>query len=136
MTKGTLFDASSLILALKLRKIQALRNCYIQWLTVYEVMNALWKEASLKHTLSPNEAEKIVEVLEKLLYFLHILDPLQREVDILKLASRLKITAYDASYIVQARDNELELVTEDEELRSKATEFVKSLSFKELIKTS
>jgi len=42
-----LFDSSSLVKALKLRKVNLLARNYIQWLTVYEVLNALWKDAHL-----------------------------------------------------------------------------------------
>ena len=50
-----LFDASSIIKALKETKLVPLGGQAIQWLTVYEVLNALWKETYLLHRLIPLE---------------------------------------------------------------------------------
>ena len=51
-----LFDASSVIYALKLRSLKVLYDNYIQWLTIYEVVNALWKEATLTKAISPQDS--------------------------------------------------------------------------------
>ena len=62
MPGNLLFDASSLVYTLKLKKLEVLYNNHTQWLAVYEVVNALWKEASLTGTLNLREALKITEV--------------------------------------------------------------------------
>ncbi len=41
MTERLLFDASSLIYALKLRRPDVLRDNHVQWLTIYEALNGL-----------------------------------------------------------------------------------------------
>jgi len=123
-----LFDASSVIYALKLRSLRALYDNYIQWLTVYEVVNALWKEAILTKAISPEEASGIVRLITKALECMKILSPHPYEDEILSTARELNITAYDASYIVLAEKNDLILVTEDKKLRTKAERLVKVAS--------
>ena len=108
-----LFDASSVIYSLKLRSLKVLYDNYLQWLTIYEVVNALWKEAILTKAISPQEASEIVKLFTKTLGFMKMLSPHHYEDEILSIAGELNITAYDASYIVLAEKNGLTLVTED-----------------------
>ena len=128
-----LFDASSVIYALKLRSLKALYDNYIQWLTIYEVINALWKEAVLIKAISPQEASEIVKLFTKTLDFMKILSPHPYEDEILSTARELSITAYDAAYIVLAEKNGLILVTEDKRLRAKAEKLVKAVSLTQII---
>jgi len=121
-----LFDSSSVIYALKLRSLKALYDNYVQWLTIYEVINALWKEATLTKAISPQEASEIVKLFAKTLEFVKILSPHPYEDEILSTARELNITAYDASYIVLAEKNGLTLVTEDKKLRTRAEKLVKA----------
>jgi len=123
-----LFDTSSVIYALKLRGLRMLYDNYLQWLTVYEVINALWKEAILTRAISPQEASEIIKLFAKTLEFMKILSPHPYEDEILSTARELNITAYDASYIVVAEKNGLTLVTEDKKLRTKAEKLVKAVS--------
>jgi predicted nucleic acid-binding protein len=51
-----LFDASSLVKALKLGRVELLYRSYAQWLTFYEVLNAVWKEVYLSKTISAGRA--------------------------------------------------------------------------------
>jgi len=133
MDEGMLFDASSLIYAIKLRKVEVLYGNYVQYLTIYEVINALWKEVILTKTIQAEEAIKLCETLNKILNTMKTLSPLPYEKEILHTSIKLKITAYDASYIVLAKKNNLTLVTEDELLRRKAKEYVKTLSLEEVV---
>ena len=127
-----LFDASSVIYALKLRSLKALYDNYIQWLTIYEVINALWKEAILTKAISPQEASEIVKLFTKTVEFTKILSPHPYEDEILSTARELNVTAYDASYIVLAGKNGLTLVTEDRKLRTKAEKLVKAVSLTQI----
>ena len=133
MDEGMLFDASSLIYAIKLRKVEILYGNYVQYLTIYEVINALWKEAILTKTIQAEEAIKLCETLNKILNTMKTLSPLPYEKEILHTSIKLKITACDASYIVLAKKNNLTFVTEDEILRRKAKEYVKTLSLEEVV---
>lgn len=127
-----LFDASSVIYALKLRSLKVLCDNYIQWLTVYEVVNALWKEATLVKAIAPQEASKIVKLFTRALEFTRILSPHPYEDEILSTARELNVTAYDASYIVLAKKNGLTLVTEDKKLRTRAGKLVKAVSLAQI----
>ena len=135
MAERLLFDASSLIYALKLKKPGILRGNYIQWLTIYETLNGLWKEAHLVKTISAEEATAIARTLGKITRYMNVLDPQGAEEEILKTALEHGITVYDASYIVLAKNNSLTLVTEDRKLRAKAEKIVKTRSLREVVRT-
>jgi len=129
-----LFDASSIIYALKLKRVEILHGNYIQHLTVYEVLNAIWKEAYLVKSLSYEEAKRFIGIFAEVLEYLNILSIHPYESEVLKTAIDLDLTAYDASYVVLTEKNNLTLVTEDEKLREKASEKVKVMSLREVIK--
>ena len=101
VSKKLLFDASSLIYALKLRKLNVLCDNYIQWLTVYETVNGLWKEAYLVKSIAIKDALTIAQVLREVIEYMNILSPHGWEEEILKIA--LKLGIYDAFYIVLAK---------------------------------
>ena len=128
-----LFDASSLVFLLKLRKLKLLSNSYIHWLTVYEVANALWKEAYMIGSINAEEARKIIDVLRGVVDVMNVLSPHPHEHEILETAVKLGITAHDASYIVLAKNNGFSLVTEDVELRDKARKMIKVMSVSEIL---
>ncbi len=128
-----LFDASSVLYALKLRNPKVIYNNYIQWLTVYEVTNALWKEASLIGIISLPEALNVIKLFMKTIEFMNMLNPHPHEEDILKIADKLGMTAYDASYVFLAKQKGLSLVTEDEKLRRKAKGFIKVVSLGQIV---
>ena len=134
--RNLLFDASSLILALKLGKVELLQGNYLQWLTIYEAVNALWKEAHLVRSLSQEEVFKLAEVLEEIVGLMEILALHPHEHEVLQTATRLKLTAYDASYIVLAENQKLTLVTEDRKLREAAQPRIKAVSLNDLLKTA
>jgi len=134
MAERLLFDASSLIYALKLRELRILYGNYIQWLTIYEALNGLWKEAHLVKIISPEEATAIARTVGKIARYMNVLDPQGAEEEILKTALEHGITVYDASYIVLARRNNMTLVTEDRKLRAKAEKIVKTRSLEEVVR--
>jgi len=127
-----LFDTSSVIYALKLRSLKVLYDNYIQWLTIYEVVNALWKEAALFKAITPQETSQIVKLFTETLEFMKILSSHPYEDEILSTAIELNLTAYDASYIVLAEKNSLILVTEDSKLRAKAEKLVEAVSLTQI----
>jgi len=126
-----LFDASSLLYALKLKNPRILYN-YIRWLTIYEVTNALWKEASLLGTMSLSEAERIIEFFVRTVEFMRLLTPHPHEGEVLTIADRLGISAYDASYVFLAERMGLTLVTEDRKLRGRAERLIDVVSLDEI----
>jgi predicted nucleic acid-binding protein len=130
--KALLFDASSLIYSLKAKNLNPLYDGYIQWLTIYEAMNALWKEALAK-ALSIEEALEILSVFSGLIDLMKVINPHGCEREIVENAWKLGLTAYDASYVVLAKRHDLILVSEDEVLRKKADGIVETTSLRELV---
>ncbi|MGC9010363.1 MAG: type II toxin-antitoxin system VapC family toxin [Sulfolobales archaeon] len=104
-----LFDASSLIRALKESTIDLLRKNYTQWLTVYEILNALWKET-----------------------YINILEPTGLEKEILELAISRGASTYDASYVALAKKHGLTLVSEDQKLRERYRDLIKIINLDEI----
>ena len=131
--QGLLFDASSLIHALKLRRPDLLYNGYVQWLTLYEAINALWEEVRLIKRISADEALKLTAVLRDVLGLVKILEVRGLEDEILRCALKHGLTAYDASYVVLAEKHGLTLVTEDRALRKVASKLIKVVSLEELL---
>ena len=130
--KRYLFDASSFVKALKLGKLEHLIKSHIQWLTLYEVMNALWKESCLAKAIPVDKALQLMDIIVQIAKHMKILDISGLEVETLDTAVKLKLTAYDASYIALAKRYNLILVTEDVELKIKAQQLVKTLSIDEI----
>ncbi|RLG72653.1 MAG: hypothetical protein DRO23_10110, partial [Thermoprotei archaeon] len=100
----------------------------ILFLTLYEVGNALWREAALLKRISINEALSLLESISNLCKILNIITP-HNNLLIMKLAHELRITYYDSSYIIASYELNAGLVTDDEKLRKRI-----SLSEKTLIK--
>lgn len=88
----------------------------------YELGNIIWKECVLKKRINLEEALNRAENLAEILKLLKI-EKIESEVDfreVMKLATTLKLTFYDASYLHVAKYRKLTLVTEDRELYKKA----------------
>jgi len=127
-----LFDSSSLVYALKLKRIGVLAENYIQELTIYEVSNALWKETYVLRKMSRKEAESLLDVFIQLLSYLKILDLRGLESEVFKIAVETGLNVYDASYLALARREKLTLVTEDVKLRNVASTMIQAVSLDEL----
>jgi len=127
-----LFDASSIIAALKQKKVGLLVNEYTQRLAIYEVLNALWKEAYLYKSVTAAKAMELTPVIQWVFNSMRVLDAIKLESEVLRTALELGVTVYDASYIVLASVNHLTLVTEDRTLRQKGSVRVNILSLNEL----
>ena len=128
-----LFDASSFIKALKLGKPEVLIDNFIQRLTVYEIMNALWKEARLLKSISIEKLLQLVDVVTDIAKYMKILSISNLEKEILKMSIELDLTAYDTSYIVLAQRHGLTLVTEDKKLMNKAKKHINVISLDTLL---
>lgn len=119
-----LLDASSLVRALKEAKLVPLGGQALQWITIYEVLNALWKETYLLRKLSPEEAGSLITIFKELLNEMIILEPRNLEHDIFQIAVSKGITVYDSSYIALAGKYNLTLVTEDRKLFKAANDVI------------
>jgi len=124
-----LFDASALlniIRSLGKGSIPLIKGNYVLTLTLYEVGNALWKEAMLLKRITVEEALQLLSIINSVLTLLNIVELQDRELT-LKVACTLNITYYDAAYIVTAYKLNAELVTDDDKLRRKAEEHMEIL---------
>jgi predicted nucleic acid-binding protein len=128
-----LFDASSFIKALKLGKPEVLVDNSIQWLTIYEVVNALWREAYLLKFTSIDKVLQLVDIVVDVIRYMRILNISNLEKEVLRMSVELGLTAYDASYIVLAQKYGLTLVTEDRKLMSKAQKYINVTSLDALL---
>jgi predicted nucleic acid-binding protein len=125
-----LLDASALMLLIKKAEatttVECLQESLILNLTFYEIGNAVWKESTLLKYLTPQEATKLKTlaqtVLAKIEQATNEGEDFQK---ILEIAQDQKLTFYDSSYIFYAKQNGLQLVTEDKQLETKAKKYVK-----------
>jgi len=123
--KRHLMDASSLMLLMKTASIQIelnyLRTSSILDLTFYEVGNAIWKETRLTKFITKEESEvlrnRVQTVLAKTERIPCEANSFQRILDV---SASEQLSFYDASYLFNAKEKGLVLVTEDKELRTKA----------------
>ena len=88
-------------------------DLYITNLTPFEFGNVLWK-AFIRGRLTEKMAATEIKFMEKLIDVgaLKVL-PLDSLVDAMETSLKLKITFYDASYLVIAKKNRLILVSDD-----------------------
>jgi len=127
--KQYLFDASAFIFLIKKANVQTtfqqLQNLLILDLTVYEVGNTLLQENNLTKFLTPKEIETLEKVSQIILSrtekILNQTISLQQIMDIAKTEN---LSFYASSYIYFAKQNNIQLVTEDKNLRDKAQKYV------------
>ncbi len=119
-----LFDASALlniVRSLGTESLEYLRGGHILTLTLYEIGNALWKEAVLLDNITLNEAISLLNQITKIRRILNVTEPQDTQL-VIRVADKLKITYYDSSYIVAAYELNTVLVTDDNRLRKRIHE--------------
>ena len=120
-----IFDSSAIILILqkfKREAISILEDKFTLDLALYELGNVIWKEYVLQNVFSPEDAIANIKKLAKIMSIMKI-EKLNTEEDVaeaMKLATKLKLTFYDSSYLYVAKKLNLTLITEDMELKNKA----------------
>jgi len=103
-------------------------------LTFYEVGNAIWKKTCLKEFITQQESEvlrnRVQTVLTKIERIPCDANSFQKIFDILE---NEKLSFYDASYLFNAEEKGLVLVTEDKVLRAKAEKRIEVQNVKGLL---
>jgi len=138
--KQYLFDASAFIFLIKKANVQAalqhLQNLLILDLTIYEIGNTLLRESKITKFLTQKEIdtlEKVTQIIlsktEKILNQTVILQ------QIMEIAKTENLSFYDSSYIYFAKQNNIQLVTEDQNLRDKARKYVQTQTTASLLST-
>lgn len=120
-----LLDSSAIAVILKRlreRSVEILEGQFTLDLTRYELGNVIWKQCALEDLISPDKAAERVGDIAGILEITKNKSIRSSEDlrGVMKLATELKITFYDASYLYTAKSNEAILVTEDRELSEKA----------------
>ena len=118
---SALLDASALlniVRSLGRDSLDYIRGCYELTLTPYEIGNAVWKEATLLKRLTINEALTLLNLISLIHRYLNMVYP-QNVSAVLRLAFRLKITYYDASYVIASSELNVPLITDDTTLRNR-----------------
>ncbi|AAY81188.1 type II toxin-antitoxin system VapC family toxin [Sulfolobus acidocaldarius] len=121
-----LFDASAIYPLIKFVDKVDLKNIYILHLTLYEVGNAIWKDAFLHGRIK--NAKEVALLFQQLMGEFNIIDdpPLD---EVIGIAISKGITYYDASYVYVSAKEKLILVSNDKELISKGN----TISFNEFM---
>jgi predicted nucleic acid-binding protein len=132
-----LLDASAVVELIRIldeeRTLRLLSENSVLDLTKYEVGNAIWKELVLQKAIQEKEFEEFLSLLRSIISrtnALSIDDTTLLEVG--QLASKEKITFYDASYITIAEARNLTFVTEDRKLHRVASKHIKTTASKEI----
>lgn len=116
-----LYDASALLNTIRLHGRDAyelLKSHLVLSLTKYEIGNALWREVSLLKRINSEEALEVIALIDDVLKVMGVVDPLDSAL-VFKLACKLQITYYEASYVTASIENDAKLITDDAKLMRK-----------------
>lgn len=127
-----LFDASALVNLVKKGRVKPLARGATIELALYESLNAVWKEYRLLGRIDEETALRFVDVISSVFSVIEVLSVKSLERGIFELAARDGLTVYDASYLYAAMKNSYTLVTDDRELRSRASRYVETASSNEI----
>jgi predicted nucleic acid-binding protein len=135
--KQYLFDASAFIFLIKKANVQTtfqqLQNLLILDLTVYEVGNTLLKENRLTKFLTPQEIKTLEKVTQIVLSRTDkIINQDLVFQQIIEIAKTENLSFYDSSYIYFAKQNNIQLVTEDQSLKDKAKKYIQTQTTRSL----
>jgi predicted nucleic acid-binding protein len=129
-----LFDASALVNLAKRGLLKPLGEGFSLDLALYEALNAVWKEHVLQKRIDADAARGLVEILKGALGVVPLESIKGVEMEVYELASRERITVYDASYLYIAHRDRLTLVSDDNKLLSKASRYVGTARTMDILK--
>jgi predicted nucleic acid-binding protein len=128
-----LFDASAIINLVKKGYLKPLAEGVTLDLTVYEVLNAIWKEHYLLRRLNEETVGELLSILGKVFEVITLASIRGEEARVFELAVKEGLTIYDAAYLHYALRNKLVLVTDDRQLMEKAKQYLETMSTRELM---
>ena len=131
-----LLDASALLPLVTKQGKNLLARASKEWfavtdLAIYEGCNGVWKMTNLLHSISVEDGMETVGVIGELVErgILHLLSVSELELAAtLELAIQRRLTYYDASYVMVAKNRGAVLVTQDRALAESAQDQVGVLS--------
>ncbi len=133
--KDRLFDTSSLLNVVRtkdLRSIGILNKQYVLDLTVYEVLNAIWKLSYREKKITQEQSFALIDSILLLMQRMNTVGIKGLEKHMHELATKEGLTAYDSSYLALAEKLDLVLVTDDRELEKAARKYVKVIKTSDL----
>ncbi len=128
-----LFDSSSIFILTKKKQFKYFADGFTLSLARYEIGNILWKEHHLFHHITAKEFEEMISISEDVFRNMDVFDVGGHLNYISKMASRIGISFYDASYAYFASKEGCALVTADIGLAKKVQHEIKVLSQNDLI---
>jgi predicted nucleic acid-binding protein len=115
-----LFDSSAIFSVVQAGKTDKLSGNYTLDLARYELGNIVWKNKVIHKSINEEEGDRIFALIVKTINSMSILKIVGYEKEILTLATILRISFYDASYLYFAKMLDIPLVTDDKGLISRA----------------
>ena len=122
-----LFDASSILNLIKRGLIKQFAEGVTLDLALYESLNALWKEYKLLRKIDKDTALEFINIISDLFNVIKTLSIKGFENEVFNLASKENLSIYDAAYTCSAIKNKLILITDDKELKEKASKYIEAI---------
>jgi predicted nucleic acid-binding protein len=126
-----LMDASTLYRIVDTKRFDAIAGVSTLDLARYEIGNAVLKDLKYLKRITALEADNMIDLFSEVLQVV-VLVAISDSKSIIKVADRFGLSFYDASYVFEARSLGLVLVTEDEKLRRKVGDYIKTLGLEDL----
>ena len=117
-----LFDASSIFNIIIAEKYDRISDASTIRLAEYELGNILWKNHTIRKTISLDELSELRSAMALLFESIELVENSLEET--IELAVRERITFYDSSYLSAAREHNYDLVTNDEKLYRVAKKYL------------
>ena len=133
LVRRYLFDASVIVNMVKRETLIPLAMGYSLDLTIYEALNAVWKESMVLRRIDFDSASRLARGIIRVLELIGVLSIDGLEEEVYEMAVREGLTVYDSSYLTVAIDRGLTLVTDDVKLGDKASKYVSVASSRELL---
>lgn len=127
------FDSSSVFRAIRENVVEVAVGSHTLELARYELGNILWKKYAVHERATDEELKKLVGLVKEMLNLMEVVTLDCHEGEVLEVAQALRLTFYDASYVYYARENKLQLITEDSDLIDKAKTHVKALKLDDIL---
>jgi predicted nucleic acid-binding protein len=118
-----LFDSSAILNLSHDGKTELFIDHTTTPLAQYEIGNAVWKMVNLTHEMTEDAGKKYLTKILNTLQFMERVEIMDTEV-VLEIASRERLSYYDASYIHASIASASTLVTDDVKLRKTAKKYV------------
>lgn len=129
-----LIDASSLYRIVEAKRFDALAGMATLDLARYELGNAVLKDFKFLKKMDATEAGRMIGLLYGVLNAITRITVADGK-PVIEVADRFGLSFYDAAYVYQARELDLQLITDDEKLRKKVRGYVTTMDMKGLLGT-